>query len=49
MPKILVIDDDPSIRRLVADVLEAEGYEGVGTEDGFAGLRAVEARSAFAG
>ncbi len=43
MPRILVIDDDASIRRLVADVLEAEGYEVVGSEDGFAGLRAVEA------
>ena len=43
MAKILVIDDDASIRRLVTDVLEVEGYEVRSSEDGFAGLRAVEA------
>ena len=44
MPKILVIDDDPSIRSLVSDVLEIEGYEVETAEDGFAGLRAIEAQ-----
>ena len=43
MPKILVIDDDPSVRSLVADSLEIEGYDVVVAEDGFAGLRAIEA------
>ena len=43
MPKILVIDDDPSVRSLVADSLEIEGYEVCTAEDGFAGLRAIEA------
>ena len=42
MPKILVIDDDPSIRMLVSDVLEIEGYSVITAEDGFAGLRAIE-------
>jgi DNA-binding response OmpR family regulator len=43
VPKILVIDDDASIRMLVADVLEVEGYEVSTAEDGFAGLRSIEA------
>ena len=43
MPDILVIDDDPSIRALVKDVLEIEGYTVHLAEDGFAGLRAIEA------
>jgi len=43
VPKILVIDDDPSVRSLVADSLEIEGYEVFTAEDGFSGLRAIEA------
>ncbi|MCU1595129.1 MAG: Response regulator consisting of a CheY-like receiver domain and a winged-helix DNA-binding domain [Frankiales bacterium] len=43
MPKILVIDDDASIRRLVTDVLEVEGYDVATAEDGYAGLRAIDA------
>ena len=43
MPKILVIDDDAGVRRLVVDVLELEGFEVLTAEDGFAGLRAIEA------
>ncbi len=42
MPDILVIDDDPSIRSLVSDVLEMEGYTVRCAEDGFAGLKAIE-------
>ena len=42
MPKILVIDDDPSIRLLLNDVLESEGFDVVTVDDGFAGLRAIE-------
>jgi DNA-binding response OmpR family regulator len=43
MPKILVVDDDPAIRSLVTDSLEIEGYEVFVAEDGFSGLRAIEA------
>ncbi len=42
MPKILVVDDDPSVRMLVRDVLEMEGHEVTVAEDGFAALRAIE-------
>ena len=42
MPKILVIDDDSTVRRLVKDVLELEGFDVLTAEDGFAGLRAIE-------
>ena len=45
MPKILVVDDDPSVRSLVKDSLEIEGYEVCVAEDGFAGLRAIEANN----
>jgi DNA-binding response OmpR family regulator len=41
--RILVIDDDPAVRRLVADVLETEGFEVTTAEDGVAGLRSIEA------
>ena len=44
MPNILVIDDDPSIRLLVADVLGIEGYDVRTAEDGFAGLRMIDAQ-----
>ena len=44
MPRILVIDDDATIRLLVSDVLEVEGYEVEAVGDGYAGLRAIEAR-----
>ena len=43
MPRILVVDDDASIRALVQDVLAVEGYDVVLADDGFAGLRAIEA------
>jgi DNA-binding response OmpR family regulator len=42
-PKILVVDDDPGICRLIKDVLEIEGFEVTIAGDGFAGLRAIEA------
>jgi DNA-binding response OmpR family regulator len=42
-PKILVVDDDPGICRLIKDVLEIEGFEVIIAGDGFAGLRAIEA------
>ena len=42
MPRILVVDDDPSVRALVRDVLEEEGHEVLLAEDGCAGLRLLE-------
>jgi DNA-binding response OmpR family regulator len=43
VPTILVIDDDPSIRSLLTDVLEVEGFTVRSAADGFAGLRAIAA------
>ena len=42
MARILVVDDEPTIRDLVRDVLEEEGHEVLLAEDGFAGLRMAE-------
>ena len=44
MRNILVVDDDASVRSLVRDVLEVEGYEVDVAEDGFAALRRIAAR-----
>ncbi len=41
--KILVIDDEPSIRNLVTSYLRAEGYEYYTASDGPSGLKAVRA------
>ena len=41
---ILVVDDDPSIRTMVAEVLSLEGYVVTTAPDGLAALRAVEDR-----
>ncbi len=43
MPRILVVDDDPTVRSLVRDVLELEGYEVDVADDGFSALRRIEA------
>ena len=42
MARILVVDDEPTVRALVRDVLEEEGHEVLLAEDGFAGLRMAE-------
>ena len=42
MARILVVDDEPTVRALVRDVLEEEGHEVLLAEDGYAGLRMVE-------
>jgi DNA-binding response OmpR family regulator len=42
--RILVVDDDPSIRHMVKMVLETEGYAVDVAEDGFAALRAVDGK-----
>jgi DNA-binding response OmpR family regulator len=39
--RILVVDDEPSIRALLVRVLKAEGYEAVALNDGLAGLDAA--------
>ena len=43
MPKILVVDDEPSIRQLVSDVLTVEGYEVEAVGDGYAALASIDA------
>jgi two-component system nitrogen regulation response regulator NtrX len=44
MPSVLIIDDEPNIRRMVGALLAAEGYEVRDAQDGATGLaRAVEA------
>lgn len=43
MTKILVIDDEPSITKLVGAYLEPEGYEVYTAADGNAGLKAARA------
>lgn len=41
MPKILVVDDEPSISNLVVSYLQKEGYEVYSALDGPAGLKAA--------
>ncbi len=41
-PPVLIVDDDPSQRRLVEFWLQEDGYRTVTAEDGKAGLRAFE-------
>jgi len=45
MKTILVIDDDPDIRRLVAWKLRQAGFSAVAEEDGEAGLAAARGRT----
>jgi len=40
-PRVAVIEDDASIRRLLVRILEAEGYGTIAVGDGDAGLRAI--------
>ena len=41
MTRILIIEDEPMLRQEVMDWLTFEGYDGVGAEDGIAGLNAA--------
>jgi CheY-like chemotaxis protein len=41
--RILVVDDDPSVRALLRDVLELDGHTVSDVVDGYAALRAVAA------
>ncbi len=43
MPKLLVVDDEPSILNLVTSYLKAEGYEVFTASDGLAALKAAKA------
>ncbi|HVC33923.1 MAG TPA: response regulator [Chloroflexota bacterium] len=43
--RVLVVDDDPSIREMLSDFLAMEGYEVETAADGSEGLRAVEESS----
>jgi len=40
--KILVIDDDSSVRELTVDILDALGYESIQADDGTTGLEAYK-------
>jgi DNA-binding NtrC family response regulator len=42
VPKLLVIDDDPASRRLIAAIFEARGYEVLTAADGATGLERAE-------
>ncbi len=42
MARILVIDDDPEILKIIADILRAERYEVDAAEGGIAGIEALE-------
>src|SRR5690625_4710937 len=44
MPSVLVVDDEANIRRMVARLLESEGYRVLEAPDGRAALGEVEAR-----
>ena len=44
--RILVIDDEPNIRRSLRDILEDEGYEVDEAGDGETGLRLLERQPA---
>ncbi len=44
MKRVLVIDDDPDLLDNVLELLEAEGFDGVGAADGKAGVAAALAR-----
>lgn len=41
-PKVLYIEDNPDNRMLVKRILEAEGYQVIGAEDGIVGLRLAQ-------
>src|SRR6185437_4623400 len=43
-PRVLVLEDDPSVRGLLQTLLAAEGYDVTTASDGLAGLVAASAR-----
>lgn len=42
MPRVLIVDDEPNIRRMLSSLLEAEGHSTRAAEDGAAALVALE-------
>ena len=48
-PRVLVVDDDESIRKFALRVLEDAGYEVVSVEDGAGALRLTEGAARFDG
>jgi DNA-binding response OmpR family regulator len=42
LPRILVVDDEPTIRALLVRALEEAGYQVVAATDGLAGLKAAK-------
>src|SRR3954469_9940036 len=40
--RVLLVDDEPAVRRLGSALLESEGYEVLSAEDGFDGLAALK-------
>ena len=48
-PRVLVVDDDESIRKFALRVLEDAGYEVVSVEDGAGALRLTECEARFDG
>ncbi|MEH2136365.1 hybrid sensor histidine kinase/response regulator [Nostoc sp.] len=42
MPKILVIEDEPSLREEILDILESEGFDVMGAENGVQGLHLAQ-------
>jgi CheY-like chemotaxis protein len=48
-PRVLVVDDDESIRKFALRVLGDAGYEVVSVEDGAGALRLTESESRFDG
>ena len=48
MPKkILIVEDDNSIRELLVELLQGEGYQVVSAVNGLEGLKCLEAQTAF--
>jgi DNA-binding response OmpR family regulator len=45
MPKVLVVDDDPVIQRLLQVNFEMEGWQVIIADDGVAGLEAAKTQS----
>lgn len=45
-PKVLVIDDDPNLRRTLSDILNAKGYEPLAAKNGIEGLEILKSRQA---
>jgi len=43
-PTILIIDDDPNLRRTLSDILRAVGYEALAAKDGTEGLAVLQQR-----